>query len=222
MGQSIFNHNLFNLPRHGYFMPVLQVALDFMILERAIKAAEEAIRGGADWLEAGTPLIKSEGMKAIRELKRRFHRITVADLKTMDVGRVEVEMAAKSGADIITVLGVADDSTIEDSIKAARKYGAKIMVDLLNHPEPVKRAKEVEKLGADYICVHVGVDQQMLGKNPLEVLRDVARNVEIPVAAAGGINSESAADVVNAGAEIVIVGGAIIKAPDVEDATVIL
>ena len=133
MGQSIFNHNLFNLPRHGYFMAVLQVALDFMILERAIKAAEEAIRGGADWLEAGTPLIKSEGMKAIRELKRRFHRITVADLKTMDVGRVEVEMAAKSGADIITVLGVADDSTIEDSIKAARKYGAKIMVDLLNH-----------------------------------------------------------------------------------------
>jgi len=219
MGQSIFNHNLFNLPRHGYFMAVLQVALDFMILERAIKAAEEAIRGGADWLEAGTPLIKSEGMKAIRELKRRFHRITVADLKTMDVGRVEVEMAAKSGADIITVLGVADDSTIEDSIKAARKYGAKIMVDLLNHLEPVKRAKEVEKLGADYICVHVGVDQQMLGKNPLEVLRDVARNVEIPVAAAGGINSESAADVVNAGAEIVIVGGAIIKAPDVEDAT---
>ncbi|MCD6228888.1 MAG: orotidine 5'-phosphate decarboxylase, partial [Candidatus Omnitrophica bacterium] len=70
-------------------MAVLQVALDFMILERAIKAAEEAIRGGADWLEAGTPLIKSEGMKAIRELKRRFHRITVADLKTMDVGRVE-------------------------------------------------------------------------------------------------------------------------------------
>ncbi len=200
-------------------MPILQVALDFMILERAIKAAEEAIRGGADWLEAGTPLIKSSGMQAVRELKRRFKRPVVADLKTMDVGRVEVEMAAKSGADIVTVLAVADDSTIEDSIKAARKYGAKIMVDLLNHPEPVKRAKEVEKLGADYLCVHVGVDQQMLGKNPLQILKEVAESVSIPVAAAGGINSETAADIVKSGAEIVIVGGAIIKAVNIEEAT---
>ncbi len=200
-------------------MPLLQVALDFMIPERALKAAEEAVRGGADWIEAGTPLVKSAGMQIVRELKRRFHRTTVADLKIMDVGRVEVEMAAKSGADVITVLAVADDSTIEDSVKAAKKYGAKIMVDLINHPDPVRRAKEVEKLGVDYLCVHVGVDQQMLGKNPLDTLKDVSSSVSIPVAAAGGINSETAADVVKAGAEIVIVGGAIIKAPNVEEAT---
>ena len=199
-------------------MPILQVALDFMILERAIKAAQEAIEGGADWIEVGTPLIKSAGMQAVREIKRKFHRTTVADLKTMDVGRVEVEMAAKSGADIVTVLSLADDSTIEDSIKAARKYGAKIMVDLINHPEPAKRAKEVEKMGADYVCVHVGVDQQMRGKDPLKILKEVAESVDIPVAAAGGINSETAAEIVKRGAEIVIVGGAIIKAPDVKEA----
>ncbi len=200
-------------------MPILQVALDFMILERAIKAAEEAVKGGVDWIEVGTPLIKSEGMRAVREIKRRFKKPVVADLKTMDVGRVEVEMAAKSGASVVTVLSLADDSTIEDSIKAARKYGAKVMVDLINHPEPAKRAKEVEKLGADYVCVHVGVDQQMLGKNPLEILREVASSVSIPVAAAGGINSETAADIVKSGADIVIVGGAIIKAPNVKEAT---
>ncbi len=199
-------------------MPILQVALDFMILERALKVAEEAVKGGVDWIEVGTPLIKSEGMRAIREVKRKFKKPVVADLKTMDVGRVEVEMAAKSGASVVTVLSLADDSTIEDSIKAARKYGAKIMVDLINHPEPAKRAKEVEKLGADYVCVHVGVDQQMLGKNPLEILREVASSVSIPVAAAGGINSETAADIVKNGADIVIVGGAIIKAPNVEEA----
>ena len=199
-------------------MPILQVALDFMILERALKVAEEAVKGGVDWIEVGTPLIKSEGMRAIREVKRKFKKPVVADLKTMDVGRVEVEMAAKSGASVVTVLSLADDSTIEDSIKAARKYGAKVMVDLINHPEPAKRAKEVEKLGADYVCVHVGVDQQMLGKNPLEILREVASSVSIPVAAAGGINSETAADIVKNGADIVIVGGAIIKAPNVEEA----
>ncbi|AGB04474.1 3-hexulose-6-phosphate synthase family protein [Aciduliprofundum sp. MAR08-339] len=200
-------------------MPILQVALDFMILDRALKAAEEAVQGGADWLEAGTPLIKSAGMQAVRELKRRFKKPVVADLKTMDVGRVEVEMAAKSGASIITVLAVADDPTIEDAIKAARKYGASIMVDLINHPNPVERAREVEKLGANYLCVHVGVDQQMLGKNPLDILKEVSSAVSIPVAAAGGINSETAADVVKNGAEIIIVGGAIIKAPNVEEAT---
>ena len=200
-------------------MPILQVALDFMILDRALKAAEEAVKGGADWLEAGTPLIKSAGMQAVRELKRRFKKPVVADLKTMDVGRVEVEMAAKSGASIITVLAVADDPTIEDAIKAAKKYGASIMVDLINHPDPIKRAREVEKLGANYLCVHVGVDQQMLGKNPLDILKEVSSAVSIPVAAAGGINSETAADVVKNGAEIIIVGGAIIKAPNVEEAT---
>ncbi len=200
-------------------MPILQVALDFMILDRALKAAEEAVQGGADWLEAGTPLIKSAGMQAVRELKRRFKKPVVADLKTMDVGRVEVEMAAKSGASIITVLAVADDPTIEDAVKAARKYGASIMVDLINHPDPIKRAREVEKLGANYLCVHVGVDQQMLGKNPLDILKEVSSAVSIPVAAAGGINSETAADVVKNGAEIIIVGGAIIKAPNVEEAT---
>ncbi len=211
--------NIFNPSAHVFIMPILQVALDFIILERALQVADEALKGGVDWLEVGTPLIKSEGMHAVREIKRKFHRITVADLKTMDVGRVEVEIAAKSGADIVTVLSLADDATISDAIKAARKYGAKVMVDLINHPEPARRAREVEKLGAEYVCVHVGIDQQMLGKNPLETLSEVAKSVSIPVAAAGGINSETAAEVAKHGAEIIIVGGAIIKAPDVSEAT---
>ncbi|MCI4317798.1 MAG: bifunctional hexulose-6-phosphate synthase/ribonuclease regulator, partial [Thermoplasmata archaeon] len=42
--------------------PVLQVALDFENLSRALPAAREAVEGGADWVEAGTPLIKSEGL----------------------------------------------------------------------------------------------------------------------------------------------------------------
>ncbi len=199
-------------------MPLLQVALDFVVLERALKAAREAVEGGADWIEAGTPLVKSAGMNAIRKLAG-LGRPVVADLKIMDVGRVEVEMAAKSGAKVITVLSLADDETIRDSVEAARKYGASIMVDLINHPHPEKRAKEVEEMGADYVCVHVGVDQQMHGKDPLAFLESVASSVKIPVAAAGGINSELAPKVVESGAEIVIVGGAIIKAPDIVKAT---
>src|SRR5881396_2262860 len=93
--------------------PVLQVALDHMHLKRALLAAAEAVEGGADWLEAGTPLIKSEGMEVVRQLKKTFPGTTiVADLKTMDTGAFEVEIAAKAGADVVTVMGVTDDATI--------------------------------------------------------------------------------------------------------------
>ena len=126
--------------------PILQVALDLLELKRAIEIAEEALEGGADWIEVGTPLIKSEGMNAVREIKRRFGVTTVADMKTIDTGAVEVEMAAKSGADIIIILALSDDSTIKEAIRAARKYGAKIMADLINTPNPVERAKELEKI----------------------------------------------------------------------------
>ena len=70
--------------------PILQVALDLLELKRAVEIAGEAIEGGADWLEAGTPLIKSEGMDAIRELKKTYkghkilidaHRIVLLDCK---------------------------------------------------------------------------------------------------------------------------------------------
>ena len=52
--------------------PTLQVALDFMHLKRALRAAREAVEGGADWVEAGTPLIKSEGVESVRALRKAF------------------------------------------------------------------------------------------------------------------------------------------------------
>ena len=62
---------------------ILQVALDFVDLHRAVKVAGEAIEGGADWLEIGTPLIKSEGMNAVRHFRKLFPNATlVADMKT--------------------------------------------------------------------------------------------------------------------------------------------
>lgn len=196
--------------------PVLQVALDLVHGERALKICEDAIKGGADWIEAGTPLIKSEGVDIVRQLKKAFPRHTiVADMKTVDVGGAEVEIAAKSGADVVVVLGVSSDPTITEAILSARQYGAKVMVDLFNVVDKVERAKQVESMGADYICIHVGVDEQMVGGSPLSDLKGLAKAVGIPIAAAGGINSETAPEVVRAGASIVIVGGAIIKAKDV-------
>jgi 3-hexulose-6-phosphate synthase/6-phospho-3-hexuloisomerase len=200
--------------------PVLQVALDLMHLKRSVEIARESIDGGVDWIEAGTPLIKSEGAEAIRTLRREFPgRKLVADTKTMDVGSFEVEIAAKAGADVITVMGLADDSTVSEAVMAARKYGAEVMVDMLNVQDAAGRSRAVEKLGVSYICLHMGIDQQMKGKNaPTDILKSVVATTSIPVAVAGGITAETAGSYVRAGASIIIVGGGIIKTGDITGA----
>src|SRR6266545_1069196 len=163
--------------------PVLQVALDHMHLKRALLAATEAAEGGADWLEAGTTI--------------------VADLKTMDTGAFEVEIAVKAGADVVTVMGVTDDATILEAVKAARRYGAKIMVDLMRVADKSMRAKELEALGVDYLNMHVSIDEQMIAQSPLQELKTVAKATSLPVAVAGGLNSETVAQALEAGASIV-------------------
>ena len=199
--------------------PILQLALDFVDLKRALKSAEAGIAGGVDWLEAGTPLIKSEGLHAVRELRRLFPNVTiVADMKIMDAGRTEVETAAKAGANIVDVLGASSDATIRECIQAGKNYGAKIVVDMIAVDDVLSRAKQVEDFGADYVSVHCAIDEQMEGKDPFDALRQVSEALSIPVAVAGGINSETAAKAVEAGATIVIVGGAITKAMDPKQA----
>ncbi|PWB52555.1 MAG: bifunctional hexulose-6-phosphate synthase/ribonuclease regulator [Candidatus Methanoperedenaceae archaeon] len=197
-----------------HIKPVLQVALDVLEAERAIQIAREAIDGGADWIEAGTPLIKSEGMDAVRKLKAAFpNNVILADMKTVDTGAMEVEMAAKAGADIIILLGSADNSTIQDAIRSARKYGAKIMADLISTASPAKRAKELAEFGIDYINIHVGIDQQMLGEDPLTILKTM--KINLPIAVAGGLDARSAAAAVLSGASIIIVGGNIVRSSNV-------
>ncbi len=199
---------------------MLQVALDFVNLKRAVKAAGESVEGGVDWIEAGTPLIKSEGLNSVRELRKRFpDKKIIADMKVMDTGRFEVEAASKAGADVVVVLGVTDDSTVREAVEACRNYGCEVMADLINAPDLEKRALQLDSMGVDYICVHVSIDQQMSGVNPIKELSRIADKIKTPLAVAGGINSETAAEAVKNGASVIIVGGAIIKAEDARKAT---
>lgn len=199
----------------GRGRPIVQVALDFVDLPRALQVAREAVAGGVDWVEAGTPLIKAEGLAAVRALKAEFpDRTVVADMKTMDAGRTEVEYAAKAGAGVVGVLGAASDSTIRECAEAARNYGCRLIVDMIEVADPVARARRAQELGADYVGIHTAIDRQMRGEAPFETLRAVAAAVDIPVSVAGGVNSETAAAAVEAGAGIVVVGGAIIKSAD--------
>ncbi|MDD1701535.1 MAG: bifunctional hexulose-6-phosphate synthase/ribonuclease regulator [Methanoregula sp.] len=198
----------------------LQVALDLLELHRAVQIARESLAGGADWIEAGTPLIKSEGMQAIRTLREQLPgEVIVADMKIADTGTMEVEMAAKAGADIVCILADADDSVIQEAVRASRLYGTRLMADLINVRDPVPRASRLEELGVDIIAAHVGIDQQMIGKDSLDLLKTIRDVVHVPVAVAGGLDAATAGEAVNQGADIVIVGGWIARSADVTAST---
>ena len=201
--------------------PVAQLALDFVNIEQALRVAHEAAAAGPLWLEAGTPLIKAEGLEAVRRLRAAFPDATIiADMKVMDAGRVEVEFARKAGADIVSVLAASTDATLAECVDAARRVGCAVFADLVAVPDPVARAKEVERLGVDIIGVHLPIDRQMQGSGDevFSILKAVASAVTIPVACAGGITPATAARAVAAGARIVIVGGAVTKVPDARGA----
>jgi 3-hexulose-6-phosphate synthase/6-phospho-3-hexuloisomerase len=196
--------------------PVVQVALDVVDIEHAMKISKLAVDGGVEWVEAGTPLIKAVGLEVVKRLRSAFPKKTiVADMKTMDAGALEVELAAKAGADVVCVLGTAADATISEAAKAARKHGVKVLVDLIAVADPRARAKEVERLGADYVCVHIGLDVQKFGVDPLEQLCSLAGSVKVPIAVAGGVTAKTAPELVRHCASIIIVGGAITKSRDV-------
>ncbi len=196
-------------------MPKLQVALDFINLEEAIEIAKK-VADSVDIMEAGTPLIKAEGLETIRRLKREFPKhIINADMKTADVGDLEVKIAAEAGADIVSVLGAAPIETIRAADREGEAQGSKLAVDLIGIDDVEKRVPELTDAGADYYIVHCGIDEQKAGKDPLDKLRRVAKLTDVPLVAAGGLDAKKAVEVLKIpNVEVVIVGGGITKATD--------
>jgi len=192
-------------------LALLQLALDFIDIEEALRVAEAA-EEYVDWIEAGTPLIKSCGIRAVSILKERFPgKNIVADMKIMDTGALEVKLAADAGADAITVMAAADLSTVREAIAEGRRLGRVVVVDTIG-TDPVK-VEEIEIMAPDYICPHVGIDQQRRGVKLEDVVRKT--KTKIPLAVGGGINAKTAPAFVGAGAKIIIVGNAITRAKDV-------
>lgn len=210
-------------------LPPIQIALDLIDLPRAVKIAQEAVKGilaetdgdiSKAWIKAGTPLIKSEGMNAVRKLRAAFPGHTIcADMKVMDAGSTEVEIAAKAGANVVFILGTAPDSCISEAILAGKKYSVKIAADLISVKDPAKRAVELEEMGIDIINIHVGLDQQVLGVKPIDLVKEIAKAIsgKAQISAAGGINSETAVQAYEAGADIIIAGGSLYKAKSPEE-----
>lgn len=207
-------------------MKILQIALDTNDLFKALKLAlriEEELDCKGIWLEAGTPLIKAWGTLAVTALKEATGCFIVADTKTMDTGSFEAEIMLGAGADAVTVLGLADDSTVKGMIDTARKHGKLVMADLINHPKPVERALQLDELGVDIILYHVGIDVQEKRRitiaDMVDEIRELKRMIRARIAVAGGIKHGKAKPLADAGADIIIIGGAITKAENPVEST---
>jgi 3-hexulose-6-phosphate synthase len=192
-------------------MKKLQLALDFLSMKEAMKIARKT-RKYIDFIEIGTPLIKSEGIKVVKKMKNKFSdKVIVADMKIADVGEIEAKLAFDAGADIVTVLSCVSDETIKGAIKVAKEMNKKVMVDLIGEHDFLKRAKEIEALGVDYLCVHTGIDEQKIGKEPFDDLSKIRNEVKTQIAVAGGINLDTVDRALELGADVIIVGSAITK-----------
>lgn len=193
--------------------PIVQLSLDLTSLEEALDTAAIAVEAGVDWLEAGTPLLLAEGLRAVEGLRRRFpdHPI-VADLKTMDGGYLEAEMMAGAGADVVVVMGRAHEATIRRVVDAGRDFDVKVMGDNLGADDRVKCAAWMEGLGVDFIVHHIGFDERGMiqGLSPLDEIDEVVRAVSIPVQAVGGLSIEQAIQCPSRGAPLVVIGAPLV------------
>ncbi|MFE8887946.1 3-hexulose-6-phosphate synthase [Pseudarthrobacter enclensis] len=192
----------------------LQVAIDLLAVEDALELAGK-VAEYVDIIELGTPLIKAAGLSAVTAIKEAHPDKTVfADMKTMDAGELEADIAFKAGADLVSVLGSADNSTIAGAVKAATAHHKGIVVDLIGVQDKAARAREVRALGATFVEFHAGLDEQAQPGFDLNGLLRSGEAAQVPFSVAGGVNAGTIAAVQAAGADVAVAGGAIYGAAD--------
>jgi 3-hexulose-6-phosphate synthase len=192
----------------------LQVAMDLLTVEDALELAGK-VAEHVDIIELGTPLIKAAGLSAVTAVKAAHpDKIVFADMKTMDAGELEADIAFKAGADLVSVLGSADDSTISGAVKAARAHNKGIVVDLIGVADKVSRAREARALGAKFVEFHAGLDEQAQPGYDLNGLLSAGEEARVPFSVAGGVNIGTIEAVQQAGADVAVAGGSIYGAAD--------
>jgi 3-keto-L-gulonate-6-phosphate decarboxylase len=200
--------------------PIVQVAIDVLNVDDALRIGEAAVKAGVDWLEAGTPLITFCGVGAIGALAREFPGMPVlADFKMMDGVRKYVLETARQGGRIATVCSVASDASVRAAVAAGNEAGVAVITDLYAAPDVGARAEQMVAMGVDSVYVHWGADQrgELPEHDPLADLPAAVQRVKIPVGV-GTFSVQNGVNAIELGASIVVIGVPLIQAADVEAA----
>jgi bifunctional enzyme Fae/Hps len=175
--------------------PYLQISLDNPDLEKAKKVITELPGSDRIIIEVGTPLIKRYGARVINDLRQVTKDIFfVADLKTLDVGKVEVDLAYNETADAVVASGLASEETIDAFVHEAKRLGIYGVVDMMNVDDIMKKLRSFKEF-PDIVILHRGIDQETGREHGLDIIpeiRSTFKDKKFLIAVAGGIMPETA------------------------------
>jgi bifunctional enzyme Fae/Hps len=201
--------------------PYLQISLDVPELERAKKVIAQLPGSDRIIIEVGTPMIKRYGTRVINELRQTAKDVfMVADLKTLDVGKVEVDIAYEDTADAVVAAGLAPSETLDSFVHEAKRLGVYGVVDMLNVEDPAGKLKQLKEF-PDVVILHRGIDQETgrsMGLERIQELRQTFSDKRFLIAVAGGIVPETAKEALEKGADVIIVGRYVTQSKDIERA----
>jgi bifunctional enzyme Fae/Hps len=209
--------------------PYLQVALDLDNLDAMERIINDLPENERVLIEAGTPLVKKFGVGVISKIRElRPDAFIIADLKTLDVGRVEVKMSADETADAIAISGLGTIESIMKAIHETQKQGIYSILDMMNVDNFEEKLKELpDDLKPDIVLLHRNVDYETWikehggdvgGMTAWGDIKDIKKITGGLVAVAGGITPDNVEDAIDKGADIIIAGRYIIGSRDVRRA----
>jgi bifunctional enzyme Fae/Hps len=203
--------------------PYLQIALDIPDLEKTKYIISQMPRSDRIILEVGTPLLKRYGVKVISELREiAKDTFIVADLKTLDVGKVEVDIAYEETADAVVASGLAASETLNDFLYEAKRLGIYGVIDMMNVEDPIEKLKSLKEF-PNIVILHRAIDVEktgkMIGWEMIKKIKGEFPDKKFLVAVAGGITPQTAPEALKNGADIIIVGRYITQSKDIKRAT---
>ncbi len=199
-------------------LPLLQLALDYQSLAPALEKAR-LLAPEVDILEAGTLLVCSEGMAAIRSLRQNHpEHLVVSDIKGADAGSLLAEMCFSAGADWMTIICCAPVATVESALKTAQRIGSRSDVQIeLFGDWTWAQAEEWRRIGITQVIYHRGRDAQAAGQSwGQEDLEKIGRlaGMGFGVSVTGGITPTDLGLFRHIPVKVFIVGRALSEAPD--------
>jgi len=226
MDKILYDKNRAKHPLMGFRAPTLwrppylQIALDNPNIDSILKVVKQVPKNDNIIFEAGTPLLKMYGVNVIKKIREiRKDAFIIADLKTMDVGKVEVDMAFNATANAVACAGAASIATINDFVHECNRMGVYSFLDLMQVEDPVEKLKNLKRF-PDGVILHRAIDVEKAGgKHGWGLIPELKKSFgdkKVLISVAGGIRPKTANIALEAGADILIVGRYITQSRDVE------